>query len=79
MPANLELPEDLVRRLETIAAEAGLAPAELIQQLIELHIPAVPASGRVELPLISASETGRVQPVTGADLDRLFAHEDFAA
>jgi hypothetical protein len=80
MRAMLELPEALVRQLESVARQEGATPAELIERLVEAHLAGPTASGRgdVRFPLIPAA-TGPVQPVTGADLDAIFGREDFAA
>ena len=77
MQATLELPEAVLRQLETLAKQEGATPADLIRRFVEARIETSDAplqrSVEVRLPLIPASETGPIQPVTGADVDAIFS------
>jgi hypothetical protein len=57
--------------------------ADLVQRLVAEHFArnnslAVQTT-EVRLPLIPADETGPIPPITGADIDNLFARDDFAS
>ena len=73
MQATVELPEAVFRQLEMVASQEGATPADLIRRLVEAHIETsnAPSQHNLEarLPLIPASETGPIQPVTGKDVD----------
>ena len=77
MQATLELPEAVLRQLETLAKQEGATPADLIRRFVEARIETSNASLRrnieVRLPLIPAFETGPIQPITGADVDAIFS------
>jgi hypothetical protein len=87
MEANVLLPELLVHRLERLAQEEGTSLDRLIQRLVSEHLErrkgaaALRSEPRksVRLPLISKEETGVIMPVTGADLDEIFACDDLAS
>jgi Ribbon-helix-helix protein, copG family len=83
MQATLELPEAVVRQLETLARQEGATPADLIRRLVEAHVASVGPSAQrnleVRLPLIPASETGPIQPVTGADVDAILSRDHLTA
>jgi hypothetical protein len=83
MQATLELPEAVVRQLETLARQEGATPADLIRRLVDAHVASVGPSAQrnleVHLPLIPASETGPIQPVTGADVDAILSRDHLTA
>jgi len=80
MEATVQLPEALVSRLERLAEQEGASISGLIQRLVADHEQrARPVASRkrdARLPLIDKEKTGVVLPVTGADLDEMFACED---
>jgi len=77
--ATVELPEPVLRQLEVLASREGATAADLIRRLVEGHVansqPPVQRSLNVPLPLIPATETGPIQPVTGADVDELLSRD----
>jgi hypothetical protein len=77
--ATVEFPEAGARQLELLASREGATPADLIRRIVEDHINRSPASASgsysVSLPLIPASETGPIQPLTGHDVDRLLSDD----
>jgi hypothetical protein len=79
MQATVDLPEPVLRRLEALAKQEGATSADLIQRLIEAHVerysPPLPRDFEVDLPLITAVETGPIQPVTGSDVDEILSHD----
>lgn len=87
MEATVQLPEALAHRLERIAEEEGTDLNGLIRRLVSEHAERRGAmSGHriaprreVSFPLISKEETGVIYPVTGADLDDMFALDDLAS
>lgn len=83
MQATVELPEAVLRKLEILARSEGATAADLIQQIVEAHVASRQTSEErrsvVSLPLIPASETGPIQPVSGQDVDRLLSGDDLSA
>ena len=83
MQATVELPEPVLRKLETLARTEGMTTASLIQRIIEAHIATRQTTGErrfsVALPLIPASETGPILPVSGTDVDELLSFADLPA
>ena len=83
MDATLQLPEALAHRLESLAREEGTSVDGLILRLVAEHLERRPSlsAGRKEVhfPLISAHETGVIYPLSGAELDEMFAREDFSS
>jgi hypothetical protein len=82
MQARVDLPEAVLQQLETLARREGATPGDLIRRIIEDHVarsqPSVQRILNVSLPLIPASETGPIRPVTGKvvdELQRTEAHE----
>ena len=75
MQATVDLPEVVLQQLETLARREGATPGDLIRRIIEDHVarsqPSVQRILNVSLPLIPASETGPIRPVTGKDVDEL--------
>jgi hypothetical protein len=73
MRATVELPEAVLQQLEMLAGREGATPGDLIRRIIEDHVARCRASAErrfsVSLPLIPASETGPIRPVTGKDVD----------
>jgi hypothetical protein len=82
MQASIELPDALLQQLETLARREGATTGDLIRRIVEDHLAhnQAPAtrSMTVSLPLIPASDTGPIGPVTGQDVDRLLL-DDFTA
>ena len=83
MEATVQLPDALAHRLERLAKEQGTSVDALIRRLVserlELQESARVGRKEVGLPLIPRRETGVIVPVTGADLDAMFAREDIAS
>jgi len=83
MQATVELPEAVLRQLETLAKQEGATPADLIRRFVEARIETVnaplPRNLEVRLPLIPASETGPIQPITGADVDAILSRDHLTA
>jgi hypothetical protein len=79
MQATVELPEAVLRQIEMLAKQAGATPADLIRQLVEAHVESSNPTGQrnleARLPLIPASETGPIQPVTGGDVDAVLSRD----
>jgi metal-responsive CopG/Arc/MetJ family transcriptional regulator len=78
MQATVEIPDAVLKQLESLANREGATAEDLIRQLVEAHVqkqqPSVGAYS-VRLPLIQVSETGPIQPVTGADLDEILSRD----
>ena len=87
MEATVQLPEALAHRLERIAAEEGTNLSGLIRRLVSERAERPGAAsrhrtgprGNVSFPLIPKEETGVIHPVTGSDLDEMFALDDLAS
>jgi hypothetical protein len=83
MQAIVELPEPVLRELETLARSEGTTAADLIQRIVEAHVASRQTSVErpfsVPLPLIQAAETGPIQPVSGADVDELLSRDHLTA
>ena len=89
MEATLQLPEALAHRLESLAQEEGTSVDGLIRRLVSEHLErrqlpsgrgAVSANRKeVHFPLIPEKATGVILPLSGAELDEMFAREDFSS
>jgi hypothetical protein len=87
MDAVLQLPKALAHRLERLAQEEGTTVDGLLGQLVSEYIERhrgrhgdrAAMRREVHFPLISAEETGVIHPVTGANIDEMFALDDFAS
>jgi hypothetical protein len=83
MQATVELPEVVLQQLEILARREGATPGDLIRRIVEDHVarsqPSVQRGFNVSLPLIPASETGPIRPLTGKDVDELLSDDNFAA
>ena len=83
MQATVELPEVVLHQLEMLARREGATPGDLIRRIVEDHVarsqPSVHRSLNVSLPLIFASETGPIRPITGKDVDELLSDDHFPA
>jgi len=79
MQATVELPEVVLQQLEALARREGATPGDLIRRIVEDHVarsqPSVQRSSNVSLPLIPASETGLIRPITGKDVDELLSDD----
>jgi hypothetical protein len=83
MQATVELPEVILQQLEVLARREGATPGDLIRRIVEDHVarsqPSEQRTFNVSLPLISASETGPIRPVTGEDVDELLSDDRLPA
>lgn len=83
MQATVDIPDGVLHQLEILARQEGATPADLIRRIVEDHIartqPSVARSLNVSLPLIPASETGPIRPLTGKDVDELLLDDRFTA
>jgi len=83
MQATVELPEVVLQQLEVLARQEGATPGDLIRRIVEDHVARSQPSARrrfeVSLPLIPASETGPIQPVTGKDVDEILSDDHLSA
>jgi hypothetical protein len=83
MQATVELPETVLRELETLAQRQGTTTTDLIQRIVEAHLASSQSEGdrgfMVSLPLIPVSETGPIEPVSGANVDELLSRDYFPA
>jgi Ribbon-helix-helix protein, copG family len=83
MQATVELPEPLLQQLEMLARREGATPGDLIRRIVEDHVARSQASAQrtfnASLPLIPASETGPILPVTGEDVDKLLSDDRLTA
>jgi hypothetical protein len=83
MQATVELPEVVLQQLEMLARREGATPGDLIRRIVEDHVarsqPSVQRSFNVSLPLIPASETGPIRPITGKDVDVLLSDDHLPA
>ena len=83
MQVTAELPEEVLDQLEALARKEGATPSDLIRRIVEDHVPrSQPSAQRslnVALPLISASETGGIGPITGKDVDELLSDDRLPA
>ena len=81
MQATVELPDVVLQQLEILARREGATPGDLIRRIIEDHVarsqPSIGQSLNVSLPLIPASETGPIRPVTGKNVDELQRKEAY--
>ena len=83
MQATVQLPEEVLHQLELLAQREGGTSGDLIRRIVEEHVarnrPFIACGVNVSLPLIPASETGPIRPVTGRDVDELLSDDHFAA
>jgi hypothetical protein len=83
MRATVELPEGVLQQLEILARREGATPDDLIRRIVVDHVarsqPSVQRGLNVSLPLIPASETGPIPPVTGKDVDQLLSDDHLPA
>lgn len=79
----MELPEAVLRQLEALARSEGTTIAGLIQQIVQSHIASRQIfndlRSAVPPPVIPASETGPIQPISGRDVDDLLSYDHFSA
>jgi len=83
MQATVDIPEVVLHQLEMLARREGATPGDLIRRIVEDHVarsqPSVARGLDVSLPLIPASETGPIRPVTGKDVDELLSDDRLTA
>jgi hypothetical protein len=83
MQATVDLPEPVLQQLEMLARQEGATQGDLIRRIIVDHLarsqPSVQRTLNVSLPLILASETGPLRPVTGKDVDELLSDDRLTA
>jgi hypothetical protein len=64
---------EVLQQLEILASQEGTTAGDLIRRIVGDHLmrtpPPTPRPFNVPLPLISASETGPIQPLTDKDAD----------
>jgi hypothetical protein len=84
MEATINLPENLAFRLEDLAREEGISLDALISQLVSEHLdrrksgPSGPSDRKpVGFSPLPKEETGVIRSLTGAEIDEIFASEDF--
>ena len=82
MQATVELPEGVLRQLEMLARREGVTPEDVIRRIVEDDVArsqrSVRRSLNVSLPLIPASETGPIRPITGKDMDEILSDDHLA-
>ena len=73
----------VLRQLEILAQREGATPGDLIRRIVEDHVarsqPSLQRNFNVSLPLIPASETGPIRPITGKDVDELLSDDHLPA
>jgi len=83
MQATVELPETVLRQLETLARSEGKTVADLIQQIVQSHMADRQTLNDLRSaaspPVIPATETGPIQPVSGRDVDELLSRDHLPA
>jgi hypothetical protein len=83
MQARVDLPEGVLHQLEMLARREGATPGDLIRRIVEDRVacsqPSVARGIKVSLPLIPASETGTIQPVTGEGVGELLSDDRLTA
>jgi predicted DNA-binding ribbon-helix-helix protein len=83
MQATVELPEVVLQQLEVLARREGATPGDLIRRIVEDHVarsqPSLRRSLSVSLPIIPASETGPIGPITGKAVDELLSNDHLTA
>ncbi len=81
MEATVQLPEPLARQLSRLAQEEGRTLDGLISFLVSEHVErrsvlsaqGAPRRKDVVFPLIESEATGLIKPVSGAEIDEIFA------
>jgi hypothetical protein len=83
MQAIIDLPESVLESLATLARRQGATPSDVIRRIVEDHLQRADSVIRpkrdIVLPLISATQTGTIRRLTGADIDQIFADEDLSS
>jgi len=83
MQATVDLPDVVLRQIEALAESEGATPEDLIRRVVEAYVAGSPQPVQrkfdAPLPLIPASETGPIQPITGKDVDELVSRDDLPA
>ncbi len=83
MQATVEFPEAVLRELEALARSEGTTTAQLIRRIVEAHMTTRQKSDvdrfAISFPLIPASETGLIQPLSGRNVDELLLRDDFSS
>jgi hypothetical protein len=81
MEATIHLPESLVGRLGDLAKEENISVDALVGRLVSEHLNRrkhPPAERKtVQFPLLSREEAPVILPLTGTEIDEIFASEDF--
>ena len=77
MRTSIELPDPLFRELKTLAARRGTTMKAIIQQSVEKELSGQASKGyRVELPLIRSNSRRKLK-LTNAEIENIFALEDY--
>ncbi len=79
MAATIELPENLASRLEDMAREEEIRVDDLIRRLIAEHESRKQSGERLPVNFnpIPKEEVSEVRSLTGAEIDEIFADEDY--
>jgi hypothetical protein len=81
MAATIQLPENLAGRLEDLAKEENVSVDILVSRLVSEHLERRqrPQTDRapVSFKPLSKEETGEIRSLTGAEIDEIFASEDY--
>ncbi len=80
---TIQLPETLARRLEDLAKAEGVTIDVLLRRFVSEHGERRRHLGAnrklVDFPLISLDEARVILPVSGADIDEMFARDHLAS
>jgi hypothetical protein len=83
MAAIVTLPDALARRLQKMANERVTSLETIVRRLVSEVVEHYPEKRvhrkEAALPLVPKSKTGMILPVSGKDLDEMFAREHFAS
>ena len=81
MAATIQLPDNLAGCLVDLAREENISIDILVGRLVSEHLErrtrAKVEKKDVRFPLLSSEEVPVIVPQTGAEIDELFAREDF--
>ena len=73
----------VLQQLDLLARREGATVDDLIRRIVEDHVarsqPAIQPTLNVHLPLIPASETGPIRPMTGMDVDEMLSDDHLIA
>jgi hypothetical protein len=76
---TLEVPDEVFESLQQRSRNQGISPAEWLERAlasqVEQQQPEIQRE-RIRFPIVSAERVSSARPVTGAEVDSLFADED---